>query len=30
MNTEDLISVVVMIVIGVAVYTVAHVWLHLI
>ena len=28
MTQEDLISVVIMTVIGVAVYTVAHIWLH--
>ena len=30
MNKEDLISVVVMIVIGAAVYTACHIWLHII
>ena len=30
MNTEDLVSVVVMIVIGAAVYTACHIWLHII
>ena len=30
MNTEDIISIVMIAVAGVAVYTIAHIWLHII
>jgi hypothetical protein len=30
MTTEDIVSVIMIVIIGAAVYTVAHVWLHIV